>query len=113
MGACNFNIVKIGKFETAGTAYRQAKEEAEYESGHDGYNGTISTCNNLVIEKNAPRYNTKNFWDWVNKKQESLNKRECVAVEITGTQFNNLKLNEGLHGKRGIKAFYLFGLAAE
>lgn len=41
MGACDFTAV--GRGPNAEKAYRNAVEEAEYEHGHDGYNGTIST----------------------------------------------------------------------
>lgn len=112
MGANNFNKTMIGKFETAGTAYRLAKEEAQYEFGHDNYNGSISTCNFFELVKDHPRYNTKDFWSWVDAKKEKFEKRDCIAVEITGTSFTKMKNEAGLHGKRGIKAFLFFGLAA-
>jgi hypothetical protein len=41
MGACNFNTRAKGK--TAREAYETAVREAQYEYGHDPYNGTIST----------------------------------------------------------------------
>lgn len=41
MGACEFSITAIGK--TPGEAYRAAREEAEYDSGHDPYSGTITS----------------------------------------------------------------------
>ena len=42
MGACNFMTFAEGK--NASLAFRVAVEEAEFEYGHDYYNGTISTC---------------------------------------------------------------------
>jgi hypothetical protein len=41
MGACNFETQASGK--TAADAYNAAVRDAQYEYGHDGYNGTIST----------------------------------------------------------------------
>lgn len=41
MGACNFIEFGIGK--TAAQAFASLVEEAEWEYGHDPYNGTIST----------------------------------------------------------------------
>ena len=43
MGACDFTAV--GRGSNASKAYQSAVEEAEYEDGHDPYNGTISTTN--------------------------------------------------------------------
>ena len=47
MGANSFSQLEVGKYKTAGEAYRAAKQEAEWEDGHDPYNGTISTCTDL------------------------------------------------------------------
>ena len=41
MGACNF--IEFGKGKTAREAFDALVAEAEYYSGHDPYNGTIST----------------------------------------------------------------------
>lgn len=41
MGATNFEDIAFGK--TAGHAFRAAYDQAVWEFGHDGYNGTIST----------------------------------------------------------------------
>ena len=41
MGAINF--IEFGKGDTAITAFDQLVAEAEWEHGHDPYNGTIST----------------------------------------------------------------------
>lgn len=41
MGGCDFHVRRAAR--TAEEAYRSLVEEALYESGHDPYNGTIST----------------------------------------------------------------------
>ena len=41
MGAVDFTTYALGK--TMSQAYSNAVEDAEYDSGHDAYNGTIST----------------------------------------------------------------------
>ena len=43
MGAQTFEILSVGRFKTASEAYSHECAEAEYFSGHDPYNGTIST----------------------------------------------------------------------
>lgn len=40
MGACDFSTIAKGK--TAKEAFRTAVEDAQYESGHGGYTGTIA-----------------------------------------------------------------------
>lgn len=45
MGAHNFEDTAVGK--TIGEAYGRACYEAEYEYGHEAYNGTISTTNGV------------------------------------------------------------------
>lgn len=41
MGACNF--IEFGKGKTKEQAFKALVQEAEWEHGHDPYNGTIST----------------------------------------------------------------------
>jgi hypothetical protein len=46
MGATNFDLTIKGK--SMASAYREAVTEAEYEYGHNAYNGTISTTNGFT-----------------------------------------------------------------
>lgn len=48
MGANSFNDSAYGK--TAGVAFRTACNEAEYEDGHNPYNGRISTNDSFVMK---------------------------------------------------------------
>lgn len=41
MGACNF--IEFYKADTAEKAFKELVQQAEWEYGHDPYNGTIST----------------------------------------------------------------------
>ena len=43
MGAIDQNELAVGRYKNASEAYNSLVETAEYEYGHDGYNGTIST----------------------------------------------------------------------
>lgn len=113
MGASNFGQTEVGKYKDANEAYRQAQEEATWESGHDPYNGTISTCTSLSKARNAPRYGTKAFDKFEDERTENMDKRDCEFVEITGAALKKLKGNRFKKGAKGIKAFYFFGWAAE
>jgi len=112
MGACDFSALEVGRFKSPGEAFHSAVEEAEYEDGHDGYNGTISTCHGFSIANGNPRYGTAAFDKWEDKILSSLDKRDCVCVEITGAVLKRMKERRGYKGKKGIKAFYFFGMAA-
>ena len=99
-------------------AYKKAVEDAHYESGHDPYNGTISTTNgvHLFPKDQHPRYGTKAFSEWEDKIigheiESPVEKRmKAGAVEIPRSYIK--KHYSHLKGKRG-KLFYLFGWAAE
>jgi len=106
MGACSFGVTYVAK--TAREAYSGAVEDAQYENGHDSYNGTISTTDGFSMARDAPRYGTKAFIKWEEEKDETMDKYSCLCVEITGK-----KGKEMVGGRRGMKAFYFFGIAAE
>jgi hypothetical protein len=111
MGADNFEVFKIGRFKTVNEAFEFAVEDALYEHGHDSYNGTISTTSFCGTEK-APRYGTKAFEHWIAKRLETVDKWDCYAVEITGAVLKRLKATHGLKGRKGIRAFVFYGVAA-
>lgn len=113
MGACQFSNLMIVKGD-ANTAYQEACEEMNDYNGHqDGYSGDIQTTMGFGMAKDAPRYGTKAFDKWENKMYDKLDKRDCLCVEITGAPFNRIKQRRGLKGKKGYRAFYFFGWAAE
>ncbi len=48
MGAHNFSDSRYG--ETADEAFKEAVHDAEYEYGHQPYNGTISTSDGFIMK---------------------------------------------------------------
>lgn len=54
MGAHTFETYRDVDGRGAGEAYRAAVEDALYEYGHDGYNGTISTTSGCVLVTQDP-----------------------------------------------------------
>jgi hypothetical protein len=111
MGACDFSNLVVIKGK-ARDAYHDAVEDAEYEDGHDPYNGTISTTNGFSMRSDNPRYGTKAFDKWEEKVLDETDKRECVCVEITGAVATRIKNRRGYKGKKGIGVFYFFGMAS-
>jgi uridine phosphorylase len=112
MGACDFSTMQLGKFKTARIAYSNAVKEAEYDEGHDPYNGTISTCDGFYTRTDNPRYGTAAFDKWESKMLDQIDKRDCYCIEITGAVLKRMKERRGLKGKKGIRAYYFFGMAA-
>ena len=113
MGAWDKLYIEVGRFKNASEAYDDLVSEALYESGHDSYNGTISTTSGFIMRNDNPRYGTKAFDKWENKMLDVAEKWEdCVCIEITGAVLKRIKENRGYKGKKGIKAFYFIGWAA-
>ena len=69
MGACDFETYARGK--TPQEAYRTACEQAEWDEGHDPYNGTISTTNSFTL---VPRPARKSFKVFVRELREDAKK---------------------------------------
>lgn len=115
MGMSCFGTIEVGKYSNAREAYHAAREQATNQYGTDPYNGTIATTSGVVdATVEAPRYGTKAFRAWENARLDRLQKfGNCVAIEIKGAALKELKKSYGLKAKRGIKAFYFFGWAAE
>jgi len=112
MGAHFQQDFAIGRFKNAGEAYNKLVEEAEYEHGHDAYNGTISTSDGFKMVKEHPRYGTKKFWKFVNDTMDGTKFSIWNCIEIKGAMLKRMKEQEGYKGKRNIRAFFFWGLAA-
>mgnify|MGYP003146508580 FL=1 len=112
MGAHESNVIKVGRYKSAETAYKSAVEDAHWEHGHSGYNGTISTSSGFRMITNHPRYGTKKFWKFYEDKLYDTKFAKWNCIEITGSMLKRIKEEEGYKGKRNIKAFYFWGLAA-
>jgi hypothetical protein len=63
--------------------------------------------------KDAPRFGTKSFENWMIKKSDTISKRDCLCIEITGAELKRRKERRGLKGKKGYRAFYFFGWGTE
>ena len=119
MGACVFSELVVVKGD-AREAYNTACEEANYENGHQqGYSGDIQTTSGFRdLTNRAPRYGTKAFREWeddvLDNDKFGVEKRGYAAcIEIKGTKLKTLKERNGMKGRKGIRAFYFFGWAAE
>tara|TARA_R110000744_G_scaffold304368_1_gene412894 strand:- start:804 stop:1145 length:342 start_codon:yes stop_codon:yes gene_type:complete len=112
MGATNFGNLAVGRYKNASDAYNKLVEDAEYEDGHDAYNGTISTTDGFRTSNDNPRYGTKSFNKWEDKMIDDMSKYDCLCVEITGAVLKRLKESNGYKGKKNVKAFYFFGWAS-
>ena len=112
MGAFDRTDFALGRFKNAREAYNKLVEEAEYEYGHDGYNGTISTSGGFKMITEHPRYGTKKFWKFVDDTMEVTKWDLWNCIEIEGAVLKAIKEKEGYKGKRNIRAFFFWGLAA-
>lgn len=113
MGATTFGNLTVGRYKKASDAYDSLVNEAEYECGHDSYNGTISTTQGFKMRDDNPRYGTKAFNKWEDNMLEFAEKwGDCICIEITGAVLKRLKERNGYKGNKGIKAFYFLGWAA-
>lgn len=111
MGGCDFHTMGVGKTYT--DAYNDAVDEAEHYSGHDPYNGTISTTHGCHLITDAPRYGTKAFYVWLDKRMEKLEKCDCECVQVKGKAEKEFKTRKGLVGKKGRNVFFFYGIARE
>lgn len=108
MGACSFYQSAYGK--DLQDAYKNAVDEARYEHGHDSYNGTISTTDLIGLDSSAPRYGTKAFSKYLNKRLDTMDKWSCLAVEVTGKALKEYRQRHGLQ-RRKIKVYFFYGIA--
>lgn len=117
MGACNFSNLALVKGD-AREAYNALCDEARDENGHQqGYSGDIQTTSGFrMLTSAAPRYDTKAFYNWEDDclSNDVVEKwGACGCVEIKGASLKRLKERRGLKGRKGYRAFYFFGWAAE
>ena len=112
MGAHHHQDLAIGKFKNATEAYQECCADAHFQYGHDGYNGTISTSDGFKMVAKHPRYGTKKFWDFVDNTMDGTKFSKWNCIEIKGAMLKRMKEQKGLKGKRNIRAFFFWGLAA-
>ena len=112
MGAHDCTVFKIGRYRDASQAYAEAVREAEDQYGWDGYNGTISTSDGFIIKKEHPRFGTQAFEKFEDKTIVGTKWKKWNCIELKGAILKRYKKQYGYKGKRNIKAFYFWGLAA-
>lgn len=83
MGACNF--ITFAEGTDHHKAYAAAVEEAQYEYGHDPYNGTISTCGlarrqPMVVQKRFTKKAIDRAYD-IAEKDDYGRKWEARAID--------------------------------
>lgn len=113
MGAHTFQTTMGGKNMTAGEAYTEACKGAEWEDGHDSYNGTISTTSgHRMIE--CGRRSINALIDSVLDDEDSPIQKWGPAgcIELKRARLRDWKKANGFLGKRDIRAFVFFGWAA-
>lgn len=54
MGACTFGVMGCPGEKDVAKAYKELVDQALYERGHDGYNGTISTTQGVKVVQAKP-----------------------------------------------------------
>jgi hypothetical protein len=110
MGAQAYDNLIVIK-GTPQDAFNEACEEANDYNGHqEGYSGDIQTAHGFRMRKDNPRYGTKSFETWEEKLTDDMDKGDCVCVELEGAVLKRLKERRGYKGKKGIRAFYFFGM---
>ena len=112
MGAHCQQDFAIGKFKNAKEAYKKLVKDAEHDFGHSGYNGTISTSNGFKMVTEHPRYATKKFWKFVDDTMDGTKFSRWNCIEFKGATLKRIKEESNHKGKKNIKVFFLWGLAA-
>lgn len=116
MGACIYVETYVGRAKTAKEAFQELVKDALYQHGHDIYNGTISTTRltKLIRAYELPRPGTKNWYARIEELLDTQPKWECTALEITnGIYYQDLKIQHGYKGKKGIKIYqFIVGAAS-
>ncbi len=105
MGASNISVVSYGK--SAKEAYDDAVAQAEFEYGHDPYNGTISTTEGFTMRPlTAGKFTRAAIRRWEEHAVDTTSKwGPCQCLELPRSYAK---------GKpRGIRAYLFVGWAAE
>lgn len=92
MGACTFTNTGYGK--TMQEAYKELREEAKEEYGHqDGYNGTISTTNGFRDVTSEFKRSNKSIRDFIDDNIDRAEKwGSCLAVCLDEPKSNTNKV---------------------
>jgi|TARA_R110000744_G_C19203801_1_gene545269 hypothetical protein len=111
MGSVDIAVVKIGVYNNANEAYREAQEEADEEYGHQqGYSGEINSTDSITRSCGHPRYGSNIFYRWLATVMADMNKGDLIYIELTKSQLKRYQ-SSYLKGKRGVKGYIFFGWA--
>ena len=136
MGAHSETKTIVGK--SLWTAFNEAREQAEFEYGHNPYNGTIATAQGVIeVKVKLGRVDIDKFiraaftYTYDQAAAEKMvparlhadlarvahivdNSKwgEWVAIETKYSEAKEVKARRGLAGKHGYKVWRCFGLAA-
>jgi len=134
MGASDF--MNIGWGKSAREVFRELVSDAQYESGHGGYTGTIAEKGSFTLfelpSKRMDPFKTankvmecycgegikKNFKpehrQWASRVSETCSDKwgPAACFEVNGKHAQDLRKRYRLQGKRGVKFFVFFGLAS-
>ena len=115
MGAHTFTQTHGGKKLEPRDAYAQLVNEAIHDSGHDPYNGTISTTSGFVMVdcgKRRPKTMIREICDHKNSDYSHIEKwGPAGCIELKGSNLRDWKARNGLSGTRA-RAYVFFGWAA-
>jgi hypothetical protein len=112
MGSHTFQQTIGGKKMTAREGYRELVEQAQYSSGHDPYNGTISTTHGFVmVDQGRRQLRTAVNAELDNPNSEVRKWGPAGCIELRGAQLTRWRRQHGLAGTRA-KAYLFFGWAA-
>jgi len=89
MGASWFEMTAYGN--SLREAYSNAVEDAEQESGHDSYNGTISTTHTIDDLTDQFKRSNKSFDEYIKMQVDKLSKRNCAGICILDPIVNKNK----------------------
>lgn len=80
MGASWFEIRAVGT--SLDDAYNTARDMAIEESGHDSYNGTISTTIQCADLTSNFKRSGKSLAEYIDMQMDEMHKRDCAAICI-------------------------------
>lgn len=103
MGACNF--IEFGEGKNVRETFTTLVEQAEWEYGHDPYNGTISTTS---LSRKAPVVVQKTWGPLAQKKAIKF-----ANDDGYGEKWESRAIDCGrVKGKRGVHMWAFYGWAA-
>lgn len=117
MGSCDFYETGIGK--DVDEAFDKAVKNAQYESGHGGYTGTIAEKNEyIIINYKPPHTLPRKEFEYAEKLISEDDKRinnkwgPAGAIRLAGKSLENYKLKFNSNIKKDEEVWLFFGWAS-